>query len=113
MAKTRLVVLSVICRRDATLDSDAEDRPVAIDDGDDRVVDVDGRGGPFQQGLDVAGRQHLVGFGRRGGISGIDGVVTVHAGSDVGAAGDGRGYRRRRRGGAAALSSIARLKPGE
>ncbi len=84
----------VVCnlRRNATLDSDTEDRPIAIDDSDDRVVDVGGRGGPLQKGLDVAGCQHLVGFGRRGGISWIDRVVAVHTWSDIGAAGDGRGY---------------------
>ena len=40
-------------RGDAALDPNAEDRPVAVDNGDDGAVDIHGGRGAFQQGLYV------------------------------------------------------------
>ena len=60
-------------RRDAALDPDAQDRPVAVDHGDDGIVQVGGRRGALQECLHVAGREHLVGQGWREGSLGLVG----------------------------------------
>ena len=74
MAKTLLVVLFVICGETPLSTRHSEDRAVTIDDGDDRIVHIGGRGRALQK---RTARPAVVSKSRR-----IRGVEPMHSRRD-------------------------------